>query len=127
LVRLAIPSSLTLLALLISDAFSEPIGRPALHSIRPIVIKLAMINLCWAVATKADYYGFLMSLMLVSTSKLMFESDTRQPQGAGGTALPAGQGSRPVSRTLRTSVILIMLAMTCLIWWEMLSRRGVNP
>jgi hypothetical protein len=128
LMRLAIPSGLALLFLLISDAFMGPLKRLSSDWIRSLLTRLALVGLCAAVglATEANLYGFILSTMLVSTAKLMFEPGTRQPQGAGGTALPAGQGSLPMSRTIRVTMTLIYLAVICWIWWEFLSRRGVN-
>ena len=129
LVRLAIPAGLTLLALLIGDAFARPLKRQASDWIWPLIVKLALFALCGAVglATEANFYGLMMSLMLMSTAKLMFAPGTGQPHGAGGSALPAGQGWQPVSRTLRVTMTLILMAVTCLLLWEMVNRTGVNP
>ena len=77
--------------------------------------------------TDANFYGFILSTMLVSSAKLMFGPDAGQAQGAGAPALLAGQGSRPLPRTVRVSMTLVMLAVTCWIWWEIMSRNGVNP
>jgi hypothetical protein len=128
LMRLAIPSGLALLFLLISDAFTVPLKRLSSDWIRSLLTRLALVGLCAAVglATEANLYGFILSTMLVTTAKLMFEPGTRQPRGAGGTALPAGQGSLPMSRSIRVTMTLIYLAVICWIWWEFLSRRGVN-
>jgi hypothetical protein len=129
LMRLAVPSGLTLLGLLISEAFTPPLKRPPSDWIRSFGIKLALIALCKlsGLATEANFYGLVVSLMLVSTARLMFEPDTARPQGAGGLALPAGQESRLVSRTGRVSMTLILLAVTCWICWGMVNRIGVNP
>jgi hypothetical protein len=129
LVELAIPSGLTLLVLLISSAFPAPLKRSASDWIRSLITTLAVIGLCAAAGllTEANFYGFVLSSMLVSTAKLMFEPDTRQPQGAGGSALLAGRESRPLSRTVRVRMALLLMVVACLVWWEVLSRRGVNP
>jgi hypothetical protein len=119
LVRLAIPSGLALLYLLISNAFTGP----------SFGIKVALIALCSAagLVTDANFYGFLLSMMLVSTARLMFEPGARQIQGAGGAPLPAGQGSRPASRAARVTMTLVSLAVVGLIWWGIVNRTGVNP
>jgi hypothetical protein len=129
LMRLAIPSGLTLLFLLIGDAFTGPRRRTAWNWIRPLVISLALIALCDAAGlySKANFYGFILSTMLVSFAKLMFEPGTRQPQAAGGPALLAGRESRPVSRTARVTMTLIFLGLICLVWWEIVTRTGVKP
>lgn len=129
LVRLTIPSGLTLLGLLISEAFTPPLTRPASDWIRSYGVKLGVVALCKlsGLATVADFYGLVLSLMLVSAARLMFAPDTRQPQGAGGSALPAGQGSRPISRTVRVRIALVCLAATCLILWNFVIERGFNP
>jgi hypothetical protein len=129
LVGLAIPSGLTLVTLLIGSAFPAPLKRSASDWIRSLITTLALIGLCAAVGllTEVNFYGFVLSSMLVSTAKLMFEPDTRQPQGTGGSALLAGRESRPVSRTVRFTMTLVFLALVCLIWWEIVSRKGINP
>jgi hypothetical protein len=129
LVRLAIPSGLTLLAVLISDAFTAPLRRRASEWIRPLVLRLGLVALCYVVglATEANVLGFFLSLMLASTARLMFEPGTRQPQGAGGPALLAGGESRPVSRTARVTMTLVILGVICLVWWEVVGTTGVKP
>jgi hypothetical protein len=125
LVRLAIPAGLTLLYLLISEAFK----RPDSDWMRPLFIRLALVGLCGLLGlmTDANLYSFLLSTMLVSTSRLLFEPGAQQPQRVGGAALLAGRESRPVSRTSRVTMTLISLAVICLIWWEIVSREGINP
>jgi hypothetical protein len=129
LMHLAIPSGLTLVGLLIGDAFTPPLKRPPSDWIKSFGIRLALIALCnlGGLATPANFYGLVTSLMLVSSAKLMFGPDAGQAQGAGAPALLAGQGSRPLPRTVRVSVTLVMLAVTCWIWWGIMSRNGVNP
>jgi hypothetical protein len=129
LARLAIPSGLTLLYLLISDAFRAPLKRRSSDWLRSLGIYLALVAFCGAVGllTDANFYGFILSMMLVSAAKLMFEPHPGQPQGAGGPALLAGRESRPVSRTARVTMTLIFRALICLVWWEIVSRTGVNP
>jgi len=129
LVRLAIPSGLTLLYLLIIEAFRAPLKRQRSDRIRSVGIYTALVALCYPVGllTDANFYGFLLSTMLVATARMMFEPGTRQAQRAGGTALPAGPGSRTDSRTARVTMTLISLAVVCLIWWGMVNRTGVFP
>jgi len=130
LVRLAIPSGLTLLYLLISEAFTAPLRRQRSDWIRSVGTYLALVALCGALRllTDANFYGFVLSAMLVSTARLMFESGTRQAQGAAGPPLPAGQQSRSLTRTGRITMTLISLAAICfLVWWEIASGRGVHP
>jgi hypothetical protein len=129
LVRLAIPSGLTLVTLLIGDAFPVPRGRPASGWIRSLLIGLPLIALCDVVGleTEANVLGYFLSAVLVSLARVMFELHTGQPLGAGGPALLAGRESRPVSRTIRVAMTLICLAVACLIWWGIVSRKGINP
>jgi hypothetical protein len=129
LVRLAIPSGLTLVTLLIGDAFPVPRRRPASGWIRSLLIGLPLIALCDVVGleTAANLFGYFLSVVLVSLARVMFELHTGQPLGAGGPALLAGRESRPVSRTLRVTMTLIFLAITCLIWWEIVSKKGIHP
>ncbi len=117
--RLAVPSGLALLYLLIGEAFTPTLKRRPSDWILSGGIKLGLVALCELVGlgTEANIYGFLLSLMLVTTASLMFEPGTRQPQGATGSALPIGQGPQPVSRTVRVTMTLISLAVTGLICW----------
>jgi hypothetical protein len=122
LVRLAIPAGLTLLYLLISEAFK----RPDSDWLRPLFIRLALVGLCGLLGllTVANLYGFLLSTMLVSTARLLFEPGARQPQGVGGAALLAGRESRPISRAVRVRMTLFFLAVIGLVLWNFVSRRG---
>jgi len=120
LVHLAIPSGLTLLGLLIGEAFTPPLKRPPSGWIRSFGFKLGLVALCKlsGLATMANFYGLILSLMLVSTARLVFDSDSGQPQGAGAPALLADRRSRPLSRAVRVRVALVCLAVPCLILWE---------
>jgi hypothetical protein len=113
------------LYMLISEAFK----RPDSNWMRPLFIRLALVGLCGLLGlmTAANLYSFLLSTMLVSTARLMFEPGARQPQRVGGAALLAGRESRPISRASRVTMTLISLAVICFIWWEFVSGRGINP
>ncbi len=128
LVRLAIPSGLTLLYLLVRDAFTEP-RKKSSDWLRSLVTWILLVALCGVAGllTNANFYGFILSTMLVGSAKLMFEPGTRQPQGEGGPALLAGRGARPLSRSVRVTMILINLAIACLICWGMVNMTGVHP
>jgi membrane-associated HD superfamily phosphohydrolase len=111
LVRLAIPAGLTLLFLLVSDAFTPPLKRKNSEWLLSLIVRTSLVALCSVVGllTDANFYGFILSMILVSTAKLMYEAGAAQPQGAGGSALLAGRESRPLSRTVRVTMILINL------------------
>jgi len=130
LLHLAIPAGLTLLAVLLENAYLAPHRKPTFPGlIQSVVIALGAGALSWSAGllTDVNLYGFLMSQMMVSTARLMFDPEARAPQGVVGPPVPAGRGLPSATRTARVALALILLGVICWLWWHILGRKVGHP
>jgi hypothetical protein len=92
LLRLAIPAAVTLIALVLADAYADPAKR---SRVKPMVqtafcIALAFLSQATFWATDSDFaiplrimlYGAGISLVLVSALRVFFPKDENRPRGA---------------------------------------------
>lgn len=129
LLQLAVPAGLTLVAALVDNAYLARPGKPTFSGLtQSLVIAAAALTLCWAAGllTEVNLYGYWMGQMMVSTARLMFDSDMRQPQGVGGPPVPANKGLPTVTRAARITMTLIWLGIVCLLWWMILGSKGAH-
>ena len=126
LMRLAIPSGLTLLFLLISGAFTGPRRRTAWHAIRPLVISLALIALCDAAGLISPSLIFTVSFGAGDAgqnfAKLMLEhKNCSSRRGQQGTLYNPEPGIE--ARVPNGQVYLFPLGLICLVWWEIIAEN----
>jgi len=92
LLRLAIPTAVTLIALVLADAYADPANRSAIKPMlqAALCIGLAFLSQATFWATDPDLavpvrimlFGGGISLVLVSTLRIFFPKDNNRPRGA---------------------------------------------
>ena len=92
LLRLAIPTAATLVALILEDAYASPGKRSPLMPILEAALgvgfaflsqtALLVLNQEWAVPLWIMICGGGMSVLLVSTLRMLFPPDSKRPRGA---------------------------------------------
>ncbi len=93
LLHLAIPTAITLVFVILEDAWDRPGRRiQVIFAGGPVLTALTISVVPW----KVSMYGFYSGLMLVSTVKMLFQAGAGRPQSAGGPAIPVNRKSEPV-------------------------------
>jgi hypothetical protein len=87
LARVAIPPAIILVAIVLADAYSDPKKRSPLKPLFGPILGLALtcaaeLNLQWALPASVLAWGGALSVLLVSTLRLIFPPVTERPQAA---------------------------------------------
>lgn len=125
LLRLAIPTGMALLGLTIEDAYASPGERSLLKQIRGPLLGLALAflsqSVLWAIGldlsvpSRIVFYGGAMSLLLVSTVRMLFPPIANRLQGVNAPAGWLKWAGEPVENPrmkiwgVVTALFLVML------------------
>ena len=116
--RLAIPPAIFLVAIILADAYSDPKKRWALKPLLGPVLGLvftyaAELNSRWALPAPVLAWGGAVSVLLVSTLRLIFPPVTERPQAAKIPAFWQKLELVPPSFSLKSALLpcAVLLAM----------------
>ena len=108
--RLAIPPAIFLLAVILADAYSDPKKRTPLKPLWGPILGLVLtyaveLNHPWALPASVLAWGGALSLLLVSTLRLIFPPVTERPQAAKIPAFWQKLELSPPSFSLKNAVL----------------------
>jgi hypothetical protein len=133
LLRLAIPAGITLIVMMLEDAYASPGRRSILALVRGpiagVVCALVSQGMLWSGNTELALqpwillYGCAMSLLLSCAVRMLFPPPTQQARGANVPAdwlkQPAG-GSGENSNALPAIAVVFLLLLVALHFWKRL-------
>jgi hypothetical protein len=108
--RLAIPPAIFLVAIILADAYSDPKKRWPLKPLLGPTLGLALayaveLNSRWALPASVLAWGGAMSVLLVSTLRLLFPPVTERPQAAKIPAFWQKLELSPLSFSLKNALL----------------------
>jgi hypothetical protein len=107
-----IPVAVALVILMLDDAWTMPGGRTMIRSVRGVAVAAACACFSqWLVLPVwVNLLGGGVSLLLVSTVRVLFSSNTDLPLGVAGPVLPANQPAEParLSRAAKRVLAIVV-------------------
>jgi hypothetical protein len=124
--RVAIPPAIFLVAIILADAYSDPKRRTPLKPLFGPTLGLAVtyaveLNLRWALPASVLAWGGALSVLLVSTLRLIFPPVTERPQAAEIPAFWQKLELSPPSFTYK-GALLPCAALLAIILYLLISR-----